>query len=377
MDFLSSFTEDSIPQWYRVLYSGIMLALCIFSFFYIKKVKLPLEEKRRRSIGFLVFFIFFSIGYCVNSDYFNYRNWVIWASRWYDSDASVALYQSLAYWCNGNYDLFRFVVWGGGLILVYISSRKLHIDSFTTLLILFVFYCTYFCYARASLAMAVYWFGVVFFVTTSSKSIIKKIIGIILIFSSIIFHREMIVPVLCLPFMFVSFSRKYAIAYIIVILVVIALAFVVFRDNIGVFGNFYLDKMAKYEEQMMYGEMMWQQRNWNGLLKTYIGYMLYLIPIAVISLKIFSTKNITSVSQSTIRIHRVALGIVISALAIYIVYGGETVFFYRTLYTTQIPIALLSTELFSQRNIGKRSLLLMLFIAFIFNVMGFVSIING
>ncbi len=375
MDFLWSFSEDYIPLWYRILYGSIVLAVCLYAYFYVRNVKPDSSTKKYASIVFLLFFILFAVGYCINSDYFNYRNWVFYANHWYDGDVSSVIYQRLAYWCNGNYNLFRAVVWGGALVIVYYTSRLLRTNTFLTLLFLFVFFNPLFCYARASLAMAVFWLGVSVFITVGERTVLRKVLGILIIVSSIFIHREMIVPLICFPFVFVSFKKKNTFFFIVLTIIAMILGGILLKNNIEILGDYYLDKVTKYEDQMAYGEMKWQQRNVNGMLRMYAGYLMFYILFFILYRWLSSAKQ-SAIPDQYVKIYRITVGIVISTIAMVIVSGGVTVFFYRTLYTVQIPFALLCSCICSHKLYGTKAIQYMIIYAFVYHAVGFVSMVN-
>ena len=80
------------------------------------------------------------------------------------------------------------------------------------ILLLFVLFSGIFCYARASLAMAVYFWGIG--IHSWGKNLWNKAFGIVLAISSYFFHHEMIIGVAVLPCLLLPFEKKIQIQLI-------------------------------------------------------------------------------------------------------------------------------------------------------------------
>lgn len=169
------------------------------------------KDKILTPIFFLL--ILYAVTAFNNGDFYHYIPWVKFADvNWnIDPTNNVEIaYQYISSAIDGNYTLFRLIVWGGAATLIALTARRLNINPSLTLFLVLALFGHYFSYARATLAMSVYFYGLSFFIIRDYgiKKIINFIIGIALILFSIFFHRSMYILVALTPLLL--FPKLYS-----------------------------------------------------------------------------------------------------------------------------------------------------------------------
>lgn len=101
-------------------------------------------------------------------------------------------YIRVADFVDYNYFVFRFIVWGGAILLFYLAIVVLNLPPRTTLTFLLCVFILRFSYARVSLAMACGIFGYAMLITSRLKDILIIILSLVVIYISTIFHKSAI-----------------------------------------------------------------------------------------------------------------------------------------------------------------------------------------
>ena len=170
MKYIYQFDDESIPFWIKALFYVLYLIPSLY-FCY----KLILDKKRYTpssiTIGFfLLYFTLFAVFYCVGTDYFRYRDWI--QGRDFSFWGKERFYIYVILFCQNlpfeyPFEVFRLIVWGGAVFIAYHTFRMYRewLLPGIILLLLFVFQAGTFSYARASLAMAVYFIGIALYCT--------------------------------------------------------------------------------------------------------------------------------------------------------------------------------------------------------------------
>ena len=110
------------------------------------------------------------------------------------------VYHFLANVLNGNYLLFRSIVWGTGLICMMLSFKKSDLDPYSCLFFLFGIYITSFAYSRAGVALAVFYCGLVFvFRNKHERNNSLLAVGLAMMVASTFLHRSMLPLVVLTP----------------------------------------------------------------------------------------------------------------------------------------------------------------------------------
>jgi hypothetical protein len=168
-------------------------------------------------------YIFFLLFFCLfdktSGDYFHYQEIVenIYSSRDYSTHLEF-IYVWIIRLVGGNYFLFRLLIWGTAILLYYKMIDRLKLDKLLSIWSFIIISLVNFSYPRVSLGLIILFLGCTYLL---NKSILNKILGILLVVFSIFFHKTiyLILPILILSF----FSlKKWMIICLIILLPVMS-----------------------------------------------------------------------------------------------------------------------------------------------------------
>lgn len=364
-----SFDEYTIPFWIKALYWGLYMLVFVYAIRKTLFLATKDEKQQDVTIWFAVFFALYAVFYCINSDYFNYREWIYKTDIDNFNKEKFYYYLILFCWSLPYYDLyeiFRLIVWGGAVFIAYYTFRlyrELLLPGLT-LLLLFVFHAEIFCYARASLAMAVYFFGIAFYLLHNGIKL--KLAGIGIAFLSYYFHREMLIGVVILPCLFIPFERKeFSFSSIFMLLIVIiAISFV--SSN-----NALLDQIFDNDEISSKMESIREKGEGVFRLSTFIRYLKFFVPFYFL-LKILGKRK---VARPVIGMYRIVFGILMASVAFMIVFGLRSVYTYRVLYMSMIPLTLLISYSYSRNYFTRTQFFILMLIVLVSSSTGIINAI--
>lgn len=362
-----SFDEYSIPYWIRLLYWGLYIAVFTFAAWKMLLSKTNYKQQKEVTGLFCVFFILYAVFYCINPDYFRYREWLnvtntdYWTKEiFYIYTVQICLNLPFSY----PFEVFRLIVWGGGVLIVYQTFRlyrELLLPGLTMLL-LFVFHAGVFCYARASLAMAVYFIGIALYLI--HNKLVLKLLGIGIALTSFYFHREMLIGIAVLLCLFIPLEKK-RITFLSLFLLLIAITAISFVSSNLEFLNLIFDnddissKMEDFNNQEQ------------GVLRlsTFIGYLKYFYPFYLITKSFWKRK----LPYPILGIYRATYGILMAAVAFMIVFGVRNIYAYRTLYISMIPLSLLIGYGYYHGHFTRKQFWIMMILALLSNSVRFIN----
>ena len=371
MKYFYSFDELSIPFWIKALYWGLYLGVFVYAVW--KTLLSSTKHGRQKEFAglftalFIVFFSLYAVFYCINPDYFRYRDWMNVDSidLWEKEDFyiyTVLFCMSLPF--DYPFEVFRMIVWGGAVCIVYLTYR-IHRELLLpglALLLLFVFYAGTFCYGRASLAMAVYFLGIALYF--NCKGFLWKIPCIMIAISSYFFHHEMIIGIALLPCLFIPFERKrYAFLSIFLLLIaIISLSFI--SSNLQ-----FLDQMFDNDELTDKIEEFNEKGQGAFRLSTLVKYLNFFYPFYLIT-TCFWKRNIPHMVAV---MYRITYGILMVSVAFMVVTGTRSVFSYRVMYISMIPMTLMIAFGYSHRYFTRKQFLILMILALLSNSIRFIN----
>lgn len=249
------------------------------------------------------------------------------------------IYGIFIHFVQANYLMFRVLVWGLALLLFTLTAKRFQSGTFLSLFVLFSVFITTFAYARASLAMSIYFFGLSFLCQPLRK--IPKIgyfIGIIIIISSYFFHHSILIMI-ALTIVILIPINKYTITILFLMMPLIVYfgnqAFI----NILSSNNF-TDEISNKLNTYSTRE---QSVGPSAILINTLEYASYYIPAIVLFYKFYfsSDRKRIIIERYIYRLGKVTLSIIIFA-TIFLFFGLKNqVFFYRILYFSYIPLIIL------------------------------------
>ena len=134
------------------------------------------ENSRSRTVFLFCGLLLFALTSFVGDDFFHYYELMHEYRGQVFGDQEFGLeafYQYLISYIDGNYFLFRLVVWGSSLVFITYATRKFEANLYHTLFLILAGFIITFSYARATLAMSVFSIGAVL-ISVASEATIKK-----------------------------------------------------------------------------------------------------------------------------------------------------------------------------------------------------------
>lgn len=347
---LFTFNEFNRPLWIFGVYWMVYAVVFLIAINYFNKSKYVRHNIIVVPL-FVLFLITFSLFYCINTDYFTYRDYIQNRDLSYLNKEKVYTFFILFLQSKDfqyPYELFRLVVWGGAYVLVWFQLRLLKsVPTLDVMLVLFVLFVGVFSYSRASLAMAIFFFGLILWIR--ENAMIFRSIALILMLCSIFFHKEMIIAVALFPLLYYPFEKKNYLLFSVIILVFAVVLVLYFMDNIHLLDVF-SDDTATYSRKIE----VYNNRIDDGKFQTGIGgwihYIVFYFSFVIISFNMM-TKGI--LAKTIVYLYRYQFGIIITTIAFSIVFGFGQVYVYRVLYFSIIPLSILLAYQYRKGYINK------------------------
>lgn len=164
----------------------ILLYLAIVVTFADARMKPYRLPSLQRKFG-IVLFLLFCLFAVHDTDYFHYMESLRDMSLGDDSHFEP-IYAEIAKLVKYDYILFRLVIWGSALVLLLLTTRRLRLPTDLVVYIFTLLFITRFSYARASLAMAVAFYGYSFIIQPHKSKIFSYLFGVIVSVCAYFFH---------------------------------------------------------------------------------------------------------------------------------------------------------------------------------------------
>ncbi len=357
-----SFDEYNIPLSIKALFWGLYMVVFVYAVW--KTLVATPRSKRNVEVSqlFILYFAAYAVFYCVNPDYFRYREWLNYP---YLMDFhKEQVYAFLIMFCRSlpfeyPFEVFRLIVWGGGLLIVLFTAKMYRdlLKPGLVMLLLFVLFSGIYCYARASLAMAVYSMGICTYLWGKNRR--KKILGIALAISSYFFHHEMIIGIAALPALFLPFEKKQSKYYSLFLLAIIIGGITYINANLSlmesIFGN---DELTSKMEEFN------NQEQGVFRMSTFVKYFAVFYPFLLITTIFYRYKKLP---KPIAGIFRITFALIIATAAFFVVSGSRSTYTYRVMYITIIPLSILITYCYNQGLFKKYQFVIILILALLSN----------
>lgn len=367
------FSISEIPS-YGYKFCGLLFFIIICLFWRQCITYTPSIRRSRASIVFLcLFFLLFAITWWVDDDFFGYMENV----RLFGSNAYTfhleKVYEYIILFTRKNYLLFRVVVWGGALLLYIYTSHIYGVDVLLALFLLFLLFASTFSYARASLAMSVYFLGVSFFARFREKGVFSLIVGVLLMVSSYFFHKSMVVMILLAPLYFINISRKNILFFIIptVVLLGYALDYLInsFMISLMDLGD------AQLAEKLEFNlENNTIRSGHNATIFGWISYVWYYavfyLSFIIVS-SVFLGKKQVSISKPFRGLFNLTFSVILLSTSLLLFSARSMVYFYRYLFMSIIPLSVLIAYLRTNNLLSKRAFNIIVFVCGGYNIWTF------
>ena len=354
MEMFSIFQRE---QTYEMqLFNALMFCLIAFLFWNTYITKFDSSVKKRNNFWFSLLFLIYALTPTYTGDFWGYKSLVEIFTPQYGTWHLEELYQNLLRIIGPNYLLFRIIVWGGAEFLFIKTCSRFGVEPYRGLFLLFCLFVTKFVYARVTLAMAVYFFGLSYICKPiDNKRTNSIILGILIILLSSFFHRSIIVVILFTPILFFSLSKKRVKLILFLIpIIIILIRFVLTSYASLILEEDYADKAQSYSTANDLGDTS-KSTNllfWWGCLPFFTSFF-------TVTYLIFKRKTKEQISRSLILLYRLVFGITIFSYCCYFVRPENPTLFYRFLYMSMIPLVIIIVEMCKIRIINRRLLIIL------------------
>lgn len=333
----------------------------IFVFSYLCK-----NNRKTFVFSWLLMLLFCLFAYW-DTDYFSFRVGFYTSL----SDFRDPLYYYLSKISFNSYTIFRFYIWGGALLLLVKTVQRLHINRNMCAFVFSIFFLLIFSYARVSLGMAMYFYGLSFLlVPNKNRTIASYIWGVIFVGCSYFGHRSMLLPILFTPLIFLKFN-KYTIA------ILLAIGFVIGRSAGTMLSNIASGGMAMGPQELTGATEALEAYamkdavvvyNWKYTLTQNLKNIGLIIAYVYLIWKCFVSRSREYIVDWCRRLLNVCTGIFVVAISLLLVDGlGAGIIGYRFLYMIGIPMVIIISYLYCNKLCKQRTIYMILLSMFLFS----------
>lgn len=301
----------------------------------------PISYTQQKWTFFLICFFF--VTHCLHGDFFHFMQNVheyIFIPGYYNYGEEI--YQVIAKLVNKNYFLFRTIVWGGAFGLYCWTAKRFQIPVYYAAIFLFATHSITFAYARATAAMAVYFFGLSYFCEPLRKS--KKLgylIGSLVVYLSWEFHNSAIIMIVMTGMIFLPL-RKWN---IIILILIIPLFSILLRDFLFLFAQETTNETLANRINVYY-----EREIVSGIASNIISLfenLSFYIPF-LLSTKCILKRSKLKTTSSILYLYKVTFGLFLISTTFYFLGESFITFFYRILFMSMIPLSLIVVKLYKE-----------------------------
>lgn len=347
----------------QYIFNFVLMNLIFVVAYVNRKKKVP------EFITWLLLIVFVLYAYW-DTDYFSFRyNFYTSLEGFRDP-----LYYYLSLLSFKSYTIFRLLIWGTALLLFYKTSRRFNLPSNYTAFIFAIFFLLTFSYARVSLGMALYFYGLSLILRPiRGKELNNLLWGIIIIASSYFGHRSMSVLILLTPLIFIKLNRKT--------LFLMVLAGIAFSSIAGILLSGFADESISVDPQFnaisdaanQYAvKDIVVEYNWKfTLIRNLRNYSIIIMLLYIVWKAVFTNAKV-AMPNSIKRLIYLCCGILIIAVSFMSIPGlGAEIIGYRFLYMLGIPLCIIFTYMCNQ-GITKPKIAIILLIPALLYAEGFI-----
>lgn len=339
--------------WTDHTFGNVLYCIAIYGLFiilyYRRYVTNAFIQSSKPDTTLIIAALLLIITACIDGDWFNYGEMV----RDYDFSPGANNYGEPVYYyiislVNKNYLLFRIIVWGLAFWLTYLTFKRFEINLNVALFFLIAVFVVKFNYARATLAMASYFLGLSYLLKPRKGSTLMNLLLIFLFFwGAFEFHHSTLLLIMFTVTAFLPFDKPVV---IIVLVINLPLLAALLKDNLIMVDQ--LENEYLSNKLNRYLEVEKGKANIYGMISSVISYGVFFIPVIFDSIAIY--KNVRKVNKKTMELFRIALSVFIFSLSFFFMGLDSTVFVYRIMYMSFIPLTIVTVNLFESHMINKK-----------------------
>lgn len=347
-----------------------LFVFIVFSFWKknVRDINFASNSQKSLVIFFLLYLLFAFDG----GDYFHY----LYGIHTDNQERGEEIYRDIAIFVSRNYLLFRTIVWGGALTLFLLTVKRLELDIYKSAFLLFAVHISVFDYARASLAMSIYFYGISFLIKPiNNGKIISVLCGVSLAALSVYFHRSMAIIIPLTFMIYMPLNKKT----LIILLLLFAVSSPILNSILNslmaddIYSEDISSKIQSYgrsdREDKAFSTFEWIRR--------YIQYLTFFIPFIWITIKFYSQQFVGYVSPTMIKLHKLTLGIILLAVSVLMTNISTFILFYRFLFMSMIPLTILWFYARRENLVSHKIYLIVLYLAVFYKLFGFLKTYIG
>jgi len=316
--------------------------------------------------------IFFAVTYCVDLDYFGYKELVESYHPGMERFHLEHIYTYIILAVGSNYPLFRLLVWGTALICYMGAAKVLRLNITMSLFIMFLLYVAIFSYARASLAMSVYFLGFAIFARgRESKEIKLSLLGILILSCSYFFHNSFATIVLLTIFCVIPITKSNILPYMLIILI-LGVGIDIF---IGLFQNILIDVGdSRLVQRLEHGMTSYDVRqNVNATIFGWIpiiwSYVPFYLTAFIVTRIVLNTRNVLPLTIQYL--FRISFIIILLSIVLLLFSVQSYTYFYRYLYISFMPLSMLVVYLLMNGYMTKSKYRIIVYLCGGYNIWTF------
>lgn len=335
MNFNIGFPYTTECSWGMYLFSTIFFLFIVS--WYWNKYNTKKYLRKKTDYGFLFLIILYILTAFYNGDYWHYLLYVFKLDLRYAP--SEEIYDKIVELVDGDYMLFRLIVWGGALMLFIITSKYCKLNVNSTLYCLFAMYIGVFDYARATLAMAVYFCGFAMLTTSSKTNFIKIILSILIICFSCTFHTSMNIVIAMTIIILLPLNKKM----LLILFIAIPILMSAVNMLLSVFLGANLETMANVYEKIEQYQSFENTRDYSFLenVRLLWLYCTFFVPFVFSTYIMFFKNKFDQFPFYVKCLYKIIFAIIMLAVSTKSMGFNNNVLFYRYLYMSMIPLTIL------------------------------------
>lgn len=333
------------------------LVLIAFLLYYYWKYNTSSDYPQSSTIsskGLLLGLFVFALTSWINPDYFHYMTFVKLADvDWAFSDKNVGeyAYQVICSATNGNYFLFRSIVWGSSILFIYLTTKRLEFDTHHSLFCILIMFPIVFSYGRATLAMSIYFYAVSFLCSSESKyKLSTLLITAILLYFSTFFHRSIIILLVITPIVF-FLGRKWVISDLTLLFYILAIIIGVISFSDILYQSGTIEDKVLASKLSRYSQKEFEAANIFGKISDMMKYATFYVTTFILT---YAIANNTDVPAKTQKLFSICLAIVLVSTGLYFSGSKNFTLFYRTLNMAFIPLSLLTAQMHREEILSHK-----------------------
>lgn len=333
----------------NVLFCVFVYALFV-ALYFKRYVKNALPQESRTNKKLLFFALFLIITTCIDGDWFNYREMVYdYDFSQYASNHGEPIYGFIISLVNKNYFLFRLLVWGGAFVLTKFAFKRFDVNLNVAFFFLIAVFLVKFNYSRSTLGMASCCIGISYLLKPKKSLLISFLLAALFFWGAYEFHHSVLILVLLsIVTIYLPVDKPVV---LVVLLAAMPFLAAVLKDNLilvdQIIENEYLtDKLESYLARST------GPSNLLGMIGSIIGYGVFAIPILYDTIVV--THNRTQIPVLMIRLYRVIISTSVLAVSFSFMGLESSVFVYRILFMTFLPLTILTVYLFEHKLLSQK-----------------------